>query len=171
MSIYWMRAPTPLGEMILAANPEGLIGAWFEGQAHFAGIQPDWQHDAQHALLLAAAAQLAEWFAGQRQVFELPLAPQGTAFQHAVWAQLRQIGFGHTASYGELAASLGKPAAARAVGAATGRNPLTIIVPCHRLLAGNGALTGFAGGIPRKQWLLAHEQQGLPLLAEAGESP
>lgn len=158
MSLYWIEHPTPLGTMLLAANDRGLAGAWFEGQAHFAGIGADWIAQPGHPLLDETARQLDDWFAGRRQHFDLPLAPHGTAFQQAVWAQLREIGFGQTRSYGELAARLGKPAAARAVGAATGRNPLTIIVPCHRLLAGNGALTGFAGGLSRKQWLLAHEQ-------------
>lgn len=154
---YWRRRPTPLGPMFLAASDAGLQGAWFEGQAHFDGVSPHWVESTDHALLGEAAAQLDAWFAGRRTDFDLPLAPQGTPFQQAVWQAIAQVGYGLTLDYGTVAAGIGKPAAARAVGAATGRNPLLIIVPCHRLLGRSGALTGYAGGLARKRALLAFE--------------
>jgi methylated-DNA-[protein]-cysteine S-methyltransferase len=153
----WTQITTPLGPMVLAANAAGLQGAWFVGQAHFDGVSSSWAEQPQHPLLLQAAVQLADWYAGQRRAFELPLAPLGTPFQQAVWCQISLIGFGASRSYGELAGALGQPTAARAVGAATGRNPLSIIVPCHRLLGRSGALTGYAGGLARKRALLAFE--------------
>lgn len=158
--VRWTRHPTPLGPLLLAADAEALIGAWFEGQRHFDGVAADWQHDPSAPWLQAAAEQLDAWFAGRRRDFDLPLAPRGTPFQRAVWAGLCDIGFGAHQGYGELAQRLGRPGAARAVGAATGRNPITLIVPCHRLLGRDGALTGYAGGLARKQALLAFERQG-----------
>ena len=156
-TICWSELATPLGPMLLAASDLGLHGAWFSGQAHFDGVAPDWIARPDHALLQAAAAQLDEWYAGQRRDFELPLAPLGTPFQQSVWQGLRGIGYGQTGRYGALAAQLGRAGAARAVGAATGRNPISIIIPCHRLLGSGGALTGYAGGLARKRALLAFE--------------
>ncbi|QSI75657.1 methylated-DNA--[protein]-cysteine S-methyltransferase [Niveibacterium microcysteis] len=162
MSMIWMPHATPIGAMILAGGPAGLAGAWLVGQAHFDGVQPDWREDATASLLCDAAAQLDEWFAGRRRDFDLPLAPRGTDFQKAVWHEIARVPFGETRNYGSVAQALGKPSAARAVGAAAGRNPLTIIVPCHRLVGCGGALTGYAGGLPRKQTLLAFEAEGTP---------
>jgi len=108
-------------------------------------------------VLRRAAAQLAEYFAGARRDFDVPLAPRGTGFQQRVWRELAKIPYGQTRSYGELARSLGRPTASRAVGAANGRNPISILVPCHRVVAGTGALTGYAGGLAAKRWLLEHE--------------
>jgi len=104
-----------------------------------------------------AATQLAEYFAGDRQEFELPLGPEGTGFQRLVWRALATIPFGETRTYGEIARAIRRPAASRAVGAANGRNPISIIVPCHRVVGASGALTGYAGGMDAKQWLLGHE--------------
>ena len=118
------------------------------------------------ARCLPVFTQLDEYFAGRRQRFDLELAPQGTEFQQRVWEVLRTIPFGHTISYAEQAQRLGQPNAARAVGAANGRNPLPIVVPCHRVVGKDGDLVGFAGGVPRKQWLLAHEAAVC-----AGEAP
>ena len=140
----------------------GLCGAWFVGQRHFDGPAADWRRDDAHPLLRAAADQLQAWHAGRRRTFDLPLAPVGTAFQQAVWAALARLPFGTTTAYGALAAAVGRPAAARAVGAATGRNPLSIIVPCHRLVGRDGALTGYAGGLERKRALLAFEAGAAP---------
>lgn len=126
--------------------------------------QPAWQllslqadNQAIQAILQQSATQLGEYFAGSRQTFSVPLAPAGTAFQQQVWQYLQQIPYGETRSYGAQATALGKPSAMRAVGAANGRNPIAIIVPCHRVVAANGKLTGYAGGIAHKVWLLRHE--------------
>lgn len=156
-STFWSELSTPLQTMVLACSEAGLCGAWFVGQRHFDGPASGWQREDQHPLLQAAAAQLTDWYAGRRRDFTLPLAPTGTPFQRAVWVELARIGYGHTHTYGEVAAAIGRPAASRAVGAATGRNPLSVIVPCHRLVGRGGALTGYAGGLDRKRALLAFE--------------
>lgn len=149
--------PSPLGLIRLAASEQGLAGLWFEGQRH----QPDpstWSVDAAHPLLRQAIAQLDDYLAGRRRTFSVPLdLRQGTPFQQSVWQALRQIPYGASASYGELATRIGRPAAVRAVGAAVGRNPLSIVVPCHRVLGADGALTGYAGGLARKTALLQLE--------------
>jgi methylated-DNA-[protein]-cysteine S-methyltransferase len=148
---------SPLGAMTLAASDWGLCGAWFDGQKH----QPDpktWPLEAAHPVLVKAQAQLAEFFEGHRRAFDLPLdLHAGTDFQQAVWRGLLQIAPGATTSYGELARKIGKPMAVRALGAAVGRNPLSIIVPCHRVVGADGALTGYAGGLDRKTALLRLE--------------
>jgi methylated-DNA-[protein]-cysteine S-methyltransferase len=161
MSIPRPRACThfasPLGTMLLAASDRGLMGLWFAGQKH----GPDssgWPEDAQHPVLRQAVAQLGEWFAGERAHFDLPLDLQGgTPFQQSVWSALCAIPHGATTSYAELARRLGRPQAARAIGAAVGRNPVSIVVPCHRVLGSGGALTGYAGGLERKTALLRLE--------------
>lgn len=149
---------SPLGSMTLAASAQGLCGVWFDGQAN----QPDpqqWQHNPSHPVLQAACTQLAAYFAAQAARFSLPLdVSLGTPFQQSVWERLRAIPYGVTQSYGEIARYLGQPAASRAVGAAVGRNPLSIIVPCHRVVGSNGALTGYAGGLERKIALLQLEK-------------
>jgi methylated-DNA-[protein]-cysteine S-methyltransferase len=153
---------TPLGRVLLAASDTGLAGLWFEGQRHgplaaWRGLGHQPAHP-RHALLQAAAAQLQDYFAGRRPGFDLPLdLSHGTPFQRQVWQALRNIPPGHTASYAELASRVGAPQAARAVGAAVGRNPVSIVVPCHRVLGAGGALTGYAGGLDRKRALLALE--------------
>ncbi|OGB29516.1 MAG: cysteine methyltransferase [Burkholderiales bacterium RIFCSPLOWO2_12_FULL_61_40] len=152
------RYDSPLGPMVLAATPAGLAGVWFDGQRH----QPDpspWPAAPNHPVLQAAQAQLAAYFAGTRRSFDLPLdLERGTAFQQSVWRALLQIPYGATLSYGALGAVIGKPSAVRAVGAAVGRNPVSIIVPCHRVLGAQGALTGYAGGLERKTALLQGER-------------
>jgi len=149
---------SPLGTMTLAASAHGLCGVWFDGQAH----QPDaqlWTIHTAHPILQAACTQLKAYFAAQRARFELPLdLSLGTPFQQNVWERLRAIPYGVTQSYGEIARYLGQPAASRAVGAAVGRNPLSIIVPCHRVVGSKGALTGYAGGLERKIALLQLEK-------------
>ena len=162
--IHQSRYESPLGAMVLAATRKGLAGAWFMDQRH----APDWSAwpmAPADSLLRLAAVQLAEYFAGTRARFELPLdLSAGTAFQQSVWHQLLAIGHGCTSSYGSISAAAGRPAAVRATGAAVGRNPLTIIVPCHRVLGANGALTGYAGGLQRKVALLQLESPA-PLYA------
>ncbi|HMX16720.1 MAG TPA: methylated-DNA--[protein]-cysteine S-methyltransferase [Rhodocyclaceae bacterium] len=160
--LVWTETPTPLGPMIVAAEGEGLSGAWFPGQRHFAGVGARWRRDDREPLLRTAADQLDAYFAGRLTRFDLPLAPRGTVFQRAVWRAIAEVGYGATCRYGEVAAALGRPSASRAVGAATGRNPLGIIVPCHRLVGIGGALTGYAGGIARKRALLAMEASRRP---------
>ena len=162
---------SPLGPMTLAASDLGLAGAWFQGQKHMPATDR-WPLQPQHPVLQQARAQLADYFAQQRRVFDLPLDLQGgTAFQRAVWQALLAIPAGATTSYGAVAQRIGKSAAVRAVGAAVGRNPISIIVPCHRVLGASGALTGYAGGLERKTMLLQLEhalsQAQLPLQGQA----
>jgi methylated-DNA-[protein]-cysteine S-methyltransferase len=144
---------------VIAATDTALVGLWFDGQRH----QHDpsaWPLVQQHPMLDAAKAQLQQYFAGERQQFDLPLdLSAGTAFQQQVWAQLQAIASGSTVSYGQLSLQLGNPKAVRAVGAAVGRNPISIIVPCHRVLGADGALTGYAGGLDRKTALLQLESR------------
>ena len=146
-----------LGVMILAANQRGLSGVWFDDQRH----GPDtsaWRLDPAHPVLREAIQQLSHYFAGQRTSFDLPLDLQaGTPFQQQVWQALLGIAPGATTSYGSLSAAIGKPAAVRALGAAVGRNPISIVVPCHRVLGATGSLTGYAGGLERKTALLSLE--------------
>ena len=148
----------PLGAMVVAATDKGLAGVWFEGQRHM----PDnaaWRVAADHPVLVKATHQLAEYFNGQRTHFDLPLDLQGgTSFQQSVWQALLAIPSGATTSYGEISSRIGKPAAVRAVGAAVGRNPVSVIVPCHRVVGRDGALTGYAGGLERKTALLTLEK-------------
>jgi len=151
---------SPLGPLLLAATPLGLSGVWFMDQRHLPaeGQIQDWTPDQDNAILSTAAAQLTAYFEQRLDRFDLPLdLSAGTAFQSSVWRALLDIPFGQTRSYGELARAIGKPAAVRAVGAAIGRNPLGIVVPCHRVVGAQGALTGYAGGLDRKAALLRLE--------------
>jgi methylated-DNA-[protein]-cysteine S-methyltransferase len=147
---------TPLGPMLLARSERGLVGAWFEGQKAHPGALAAPRRDGD-ALLCEAAAQIIDYLDGQREDFRIDLDLQGTAFQRNVWRALRRIGRGTTTSYGALARGIGAPRAVRAVGAAVGRNPLSVIVPCHRVLGSDGSLTGYAGGLVRKRALLELE--------------
>lgn len=148
---------SPIGPLTLAGVGDTLQYLLMEDQAHAPRERGGWVHDG--GAFPMAAAQLGEYFAGERTTFDLDLAPDGTAFQQQVWAGLRQIPYGETWSYGQLAARIGRPTAARAVGLANGRNPISIIVPCHRVIGADGSLTGYGGGLARKQALLALEQQ------------
>lgn len=147
---------TPLGRARLARTALGLAGLWFEGQWHHPGELPAPQDD-DDPLLRDAARQLQRYFAGTLRRFDLPLDLLGTPFQRSVWQALLGIPAGRTCGYGELARAIGAPTAARAVGAAVGRNPLSVVVPCHRVLGAGGALTGYAGGVERKRALLELE--------------
>jgi methylated-DNA-[protein]-cysteine S-methyltransferase len=152
---------SPIGELTLTAHDAGLSGVYFERRAPASSAQwlPDSGTDgAASAVLAMAREQLAAYFRGELTVFDLPLSTAGTPFQESVWRALRGIEFGQAISYVELARRIGAPAASRAVGAANGRNPISIIVPCHRVIGANGSLTGFGGGIERKRWLLDHER-------------
>lgn len=167
MTLHACSYPSPLGQLTLVATDSGLAALLWEEDDPKRVRLPAWQARADHGLLDAARTQLDAYFAGRRRSFALPLDPQGTAFQQKVWTALRDIGFGETRSYGALAQAIGQPSASRAVGAANGRNPLSIITPCHRVIGSSGALTGFAGGLAAKQWLLAFEQA--QLVREMGE--
>ena len=163
MPTTFSRFPSPLGELILTASDTAITGIYFPTLDHIPQDRAGWLEDdgSGHghtgALLARARQQLTEYFGGSRTGFDLPLDPIGTPFQRRVWQALRTIPYGTTTSYGELARRLGDVRATRAVGAANGKNPIPIIVPCHRVVGAKGELTGFGGGLDRKRWLLEHE--------------
>lgn len=161
MTVHTTTLDAPIGALFLAASDAGLHLVEFAQPRHPAVRGADWR-DGGHPVLTRAVDQLREYFAGTRRCFDLPLAPSGTPFQREVWTALSTIRFGQTWSYVELARAVGRPGAARAVGAANGRNPLPIVVPCHRVIGASGALTGFGGGLPTKEFLLQLEG-ALPL--------
>jgi len=166
MTLHLARIPSPVGELTLVGGDAGLRAVLFAGEAAPAGAV-----EGPHAILDEAARQLREWFAGERTVFALPLdLAAATEFQRRAWLALAEIPYATTRSYGEQAAVLGIPRAARAVGAANGRNPLSIVLPCHRLIGANGALTGFSGGLEVKRALLEHEAASAARAAAAGSS-
>ena len=163
-----LRATTigsPIGELMLVTGDQGDAAILWPGTepTSAVGVEPPQVDSADHPVLDVAATQLAEYFAGGRRSFDLPLDPHGTDFQQSAWRILRTIPYGETITYDEQARKLGCPTAARAVGAANGRNPLPIIVPCHRVVGSTGSLTGFAGGIEAKATLLRHERGELRL--------
>lgn len=149
MNSQYLYMPSPIGLMELRAVEQGIQAITF--------VDAQTQTETETPTLKKAAEQLAEYFDGHRQDFELPLAARGTAFQQQVWRALISIPFGQTGSYLDIARKIGNPAAVRAVGAAKSKNPLSIVVPCHRIIGSNGTLTGYAGGLERKAWLLQHE--------------
>lgn len=150
------RAPSPLGDILLAATDKGLYGLWFDGQKHLPDMSA-WPAG-RNAVIDLALLQMQEYFAGQRHRFDLPLdLSAGTAFQQSVWQALLAIPCGQHSSYGAIAQRIRNPKAVRAVGAAVGRNPISVIVPCHRVLGADGSLTGYAGGLERKTALLQRE--------------
>ena len=163
--IRYARLKTPLATLLATAVGKMLTGLYFEGQRHAPQVRKDWKEDPQAAPLGECARQLAAYLAGSRQGFDLPLAPEGTPFQQRVWREIARIPYGETITYAELARRAGAPGSARAAGAATGRNPLSIVVPCHRVVGSAGSLTGYAGGIERKARLLALEGRSLELVA------
>lgn len=154
---YYDLYESPHGRILLVASDKGLSGVYFDGQKYHPQLAAGWRHDARHAPLRQAKRELAEYFGGERKRFETALAPEGTSFQCAVWKAISTVDFGTTITYGELARRAGSPGSARAAGAATGRNPIGIIVPCHRIVGSNGSLTGYAGGLEKKRALLALE--------------
>lgn len=167
----YRRIATPMGTLLATAAGGALTGLYYEGGRHAPAVSPGWIEEPGAAPLDDCARQLAEYFEGRRRRFELALAPRGTPFQERVWREIARIPFGETIAYAELARRAGAPGSARAAGAATGRNPLSIVVPCHRVVAGTGDLTGYAGGIERKRRLLALENGDSPLFGERGLSP
>jgi len=151
---------TPIGALLAVADGDALARIDFAGSWSPSGIDAAWRRGAR--VLAALEQQLREYFAGGRRDFDLPLAPRGTPFQREVWSALRGIAYGTTTSYAAIAARIGAPKAVRAVGAANGRNPIPIVIPCHRVIGANGSLTGFGGGLPLKRRLLELEQRALP---------
>ena len=148
---------TPIGTLLIAGDADAVLQITFPSRGKAAKAEAGWV-ESQRGPVGEAIRQLREYFAGKRTGFDLPLAPRGTEFQRSVWRQLQEIPYGETISYGELARRVGNPKASRAVGSANGANPLPIVIPCHRVIAGNGTLGGFGGGLPMKQTLLALEQ-------------
>jgi methylated-DNA-[protein]-cysteine S-methyltransferase len=157
MPLFLKTMPSPVGLLRLVANPRGLVAILWENDDPKRVRLGDTAPASDHPILLQAERELQDYFAGRRMAFNVPLDPSGTEFQSAVWDALAAIPYGETLSYGALAARIGKPSAARAAGAAIGRNPLSIITPCHRAVGANGDLTGFAGGLAAKRFLLAIE--------------
>jgi len=162
---YYTTIDSPIGRLLLTSNGEALTGLYMDvpardAERHVERAVEGGTEDPNAAPLPKAKQQLAEYFAGKRRVFDLPLALQGTPFQQRVWQALTEIPFGVTWSYGQLAQHIGNPKASRAVGLANGSNPISILVPCHRVIGADGSLTGYGGGVERKQWLLAHEGIG-----------
>lgn len=157
----WTVIDSPIGELRLVEDDGAIIAIDFHPFAYADGrLRGD--RDDQNPVLVACARQLAEYFAGERTTFDLPLAPLGTVFQQRVWQELVTIGYGRTATYGEIAGRLGLTGhGARAVGLANGRNPIPVVIPCHRVIGANGSLTGYAGGVERKQLLLDLETEAL----------
>jgi methylated-DNA-[protein]-cysteine S-methyltransferase len=153
------RMESPLGEILLVANSRGdaLCGLYLERQKYFPVDADQWHDAPKLPVLRDGVAQLREYFAGTRTRFDVPVAPVGTPFQRDVWAAIGNVPFGETITYAELARRCGRPSAVRAAGAATGRNPITIVIPCHRIVGGDGSLTGYAGGLERKRALLELE--------------
>ncbi|MCU1378622.1 MAG: methylated-DNA (protein)-cysteine S-methyltransferase [Acidimicrobiales bacterium] len=152
----YTHVESPIGRLLLVGRPDALTGLYVADHEGCRALDPTWTEDA--GPFTGVVAQLREYFAGQRTEFDLPLEPSGTPFQLAVWAALEEIPFGETRGYGELARRIGRPSASRAVGAANGRNPISIIVPCHRVIGSDGSLTGYGWGTARKSWLLDHER-------------
>lgn len=150
---------TPLGVMRLVACKGELTGVHFVGEKHFPQQTAAWQQADDEPTLQAACQEISEYYSGVRQQFDIALAPQGTPFQRRVWQTLLDIPYGATRSYKALAAAIGQPKAVRAVAAAVGRNPICIMIPCHRIIGSDGSLTGYAAGIPRKQALLSLEER------------
>ncbi len=154
-SLYLHHLDSPIGRLRLVASQEALLTVSFPNDHQ---PDPELPSSPSHPVLAQAARELDEYFRGQRRVFATPLSPQGSEFQRQVWAYLTSIPFAATCSYGQVAAAIARPKAVRAVGAANGQNRLPLFIPCHRVIGADGQLTGFAGGLPLKRWLLAHEQ-------------
>lgn len=165
---YYTIMPSPVGELALTSDGSALTAVYFEAPKYGPTSTDGWIRD--DSVLADARRQLEEYFRGERTEFDLALAPAGTDFQRSVWKALSEIPYAATTSYGAIASSIGKPAASRAVGAANGRNPISIIVPCHRVVGSGGDLTGYGGGLDRKRWLLNHEAVVLSKVRAASAS-
>jgi len=164
----WDEVPSPIGTFAVAGEGRHVVAVLLPGTWSHAALPTDWRREP--GVLAPAAAQLAEYFDGTRREFDLELEPSGTAFQRSVWTALVAIPFGATASYGEVAAAVGNPKASRAVGLANNRNPIALVIPCHRVIGADGSLTGYGGGLEMKTWLLEHERRVLAATAPAMSS-
>ncbi|MEO6785133.1 MAG: methylated-DNA--[protein]-cysteine S-methyltransferase [Chthoniobacteraceae bacterium] len=162
---YFTEFPSPIGTLRICGTDAALTGVFMESERHESGQPRDAVRDA--APFRAAQRQIEEYFAGERREFSVPVAAEGTDFQRRVWRELCAIPYGTTESYGEIARRIGNPRAVRAVGLANGRNPISIIVPCHRVIGANGTLTGYGGGLERKRFLLALESGAAKQIADA----
>ena len=158
MSTFHTTFESPIGPLLLMSDGKSLTGLHTDSDKHRPALRPDWIRDEAAAPFAAAKAQLRAYFEGRLTDFDLPLVPQGTEFQLRVWQELRGIPYGETISYAELARRIGRPQASRAVGHANARNPISIIVPCHRVIGADKSLTGYAGGLERKRMLLEMEK-------------
>jgi len=162
MPLSYAFLDSPIGRLLLAGDANGLQQILFSTDGRPASPDPEWIED--RSALAEASLQLKAYFAGELENFDLSLSPQGTPFQRRVWIELQKIPYGKTISYGELARRIGNPKASRAVGLANGSNPISIVIPCHRVIGSNGKLTGYGGGLPIKEKLLALERRQLRLL-------
>ncbi len=166
---FYTYIDSPIGRLLLHSDGSAVTGLYMDVADQPLPVRGGWVEDAEAGPLPEAIRQLREYFAGTRREFDLPLRLEGTAFQRRVWGALGGIPYGATWSYGELAKRIDRPKASRAVGLANGRNPLSIVVPCHRVIGADGSLTGYGGGLERKRWLLAHE--GLAQFGLANDGP
>jgi methylated-DNA-[protein]-cysteine S-methyltransferase len=164
--VVYAVVESPIGDLLLTSDGEALTGLYLE--SHKGGPERDERWHRDDAALNPAREQLSAYFAGESRSFDLRLDSRGTEFQRRVWDALRAVPFGETVSYAELARRIGAPRAVRAVGAAVGRNPISIVVPCHRIIGSDGDLTGYAGGLASKRWLLEHERTAKALPPQAG---
>ncbi len=159
--LYYEYYQSPRGRLLLVADDQALTGVYFAGQKYHPRVDKKWKRAGTHTPIRLAKRELSEYFDGKRTRFTVKVAPQGTPFQRAVWKAIANVRFGQTIAYAELAARAGHLGSARAAGAATGRNPIGIIVPCHRIVGSNGSLTGYAGGLTKKRALLELEGRAL----------
>lgn len=161
---------SPLGRMLLVSDDDAICGISFVGQKYEKAVAPKWQDGALHAILLRCRHELTEYFEGARTEFAFAMNPQGTPFARAVWREIARVPYGRTVAYGELARAVGGTAYPRAVGFATGHNPISIAIPCHRIVGANGSLTGYAGGLEKKSALLDLESGQKTLVASRKHS-
>ena len=159
MTVYYSFLESPIQQLMLTSDGEALTGLRMIEHRHAPVMTEAWRLDDNVRPFAEAKRQLAAYFNGELSEFDLPLILQGTDFQRLIWRELQKVPFGETMSYGQMAQRIGNPNASRAVGAANGRNPISIIVPCHRLIGSTGKLTDYGGGLERKEWLLTHEKR------------
>lgn len=157
MTTYYQLHDSPVGELLLISNGDALTELHITAGKYVPSVNAEWVRDEKHPILMQTRRELDEYFNGKRRVFSMPLAPSGTEFQKQAWIALTKIPFGEKRTYGQQAAIIGRPRAVRATGAANGKNPIGIIVPCHRVIGANGTLTGYAGGLHNKEYLLKLE--------------